>query len=204
MRRPTTKDDSLLDQILHHPHALNAFEKLVKAGADSKSLETKLTLGVIFWDTAKRRKPRRWLPRRRVLKSVITKIAALEGQIADLDGYWGILAKTSSLKLRVDGRERLLSTRELQEMLHEYRSNLELISFKEPPKGEAGHQSSARQLVNYIKETTGKCHYPEISVLLDSVEAVINGVYEPRSDPVAVKQVIYRENKRSTTNKKLR
>jgi hypothetical protein len=202
MSRPTTKDDSLLDQILHHPHALNAFEKLVKAGADSRSLEIKLTLGVIFWDTAKRRKPRRWLPRRRVLKSVITKIAALEGQIADLDRYRGILSKTSSLKLRVDGRECRLATRELQAMLHKYRSDLELISFKERPKGR--DKSSARELVNYIKETTGKCHYPEIAVLLDSVEAVINGVYEPRWDPVAVKQVIYRENKRSTTNKKLR
>lgn len=194
----TTKTQ--VDKILEYPGARDAFDRLVKGGADPQTLKNLLRLRAIFADLPEQR---HWFPARRSINSVGEKMKGLGAQIQELlrfpgifDAIFGEAVPTITV---YPGTDISFPPSHLSEILMVYAQILEKTSSKKRPKNaSAGRNRALCRLVEYIKRVTGKKNYADLATLLNAVDSSTPSG-DPRWDATSLAQRLYRERRRSRT-----
>lgn len=187
-----------VDKILEYPGARDAFDRLVKGGADRETLQNLLLLRAIFGDLPEHK---HWLPARRSMNSVSAKMRGLAAQIQELlrfpgifDAIFGEAVPTITVH---QGTDISFSPDRLREILMLYARILEKTSSKKRPKNaSAGRNRSLCRLVEYIKRVTGKKNYADLATLLSAVDSATPS-RDPRWNTTSLGQRLYRERRRS-------
>ena len=189
------KDKFIPEVVLGYPNAREAFNQLVNSGCSPQHLGFLLSLMVIFGN---RKTSLPWLPRRRVLDTVISKVSDLASQIRDLYRYPGILKELfANTKTPTEIDHPLDPLLQLPALLDRHANVLEGARSKRPPKREPrARTTDIYRLLDYVKNATGRSQFEAVAQLLEPVYTTLRG---SSPDATALRQLAYR--KRSRTEK---
>ena len=179
--------------MLEYPEAKNAFDRLVKQGADRGELQRLLMLRIIFGDVPKHRS---WLPTRRSVNSVTAKMRSLVVQIRELARFPGIFAAGESFPKMTfyQGIDISFSPDRLCEILLRYAEILDQASSRKRPKNAIAERNRPLfRLAEYVKRVTGKKNYDDLATLLSASDNVA-------WDTTVLRQRLYRKRRRSRTS----